>query len=280
MWTASLAHAAGAERRFQLDLVFHAIRSFTEDALSFGLSFSFKHRVQLLCNKTMMMSLPGVGSLNIRPGTSDMNVVRQVFRQQEYDISTLPQNKKVDQRYEELCANGQVPVIIDAGANIGASSIWFASKYPKAKILAVEPDPENAACCRTNTRTFENIAVVEAGIGSSSGGLMLVNPSGASWAVQTERCAEGGDVRICTVQELSASVPHGRLFIVKIDIEGFESDLFSANTSWIDDTMVIVIEPHDWLLPGQKSSRSFQKALAERDFDLVLSGENLIYFNL
>ncbi len=209
-----------------------------------------------------------------------MDVVRQVFGQHDLDLSKCVQHAKVQRHYEEMCAKGQVPIIIDAGANIGAASIWFASRYPKAKILAIEPDPANAACCRTNTRTFDNIAVIEAGIGSSSGGLTLVNPSGASWSVQTERCAEGGDVSIRTVPDLVASVPNGRLLIVKIDIEGFESDLFSANTSWIDDAVVIVIEPHDWLLPGQKSSRAFQKAFAEREFEVVLSGENLIYFNL
>ncbi len=280
MSKASLLLAAGIEGKVQMDFSVRAMGSIARDAVRFGLAFPLKHFFHVLRNKTMTMSLPGAGSITIRPGTSDIDVVRQVFRQLDYDTSRFAQHSKVQERYNEMCKNGHTPVIIDAGANIGASSIWFASKYPKAKVLSVEPDPVNAACCRTNTRALDNIVLIEAGIGSSSGGLMLVNPSGASWAVQTQRCANGGDVTICTVQELVASVPQGRLLIAKIDIEGFESDLFAANTSWIDDAVVILIELHDWLLPGQKSSLSFQKALAQHDFEVVLSGENLIYFNV
>ena len=38
-----------------------------------------------------------------------------------------------------------------------------------------------------------------------------------------------------------------------------------------------MIEPHDWLLPGSGTSTDFQKAMAERGFDLLISGENLLY---
>ena len=54
-------------------------------------------------------------------------------------------------------------------------------------------------------------------------------------------------------------------------------DLFAANTDWIDAAFVIYVEPHDWLLPGKRTSRSFQRELARRDFELLIRGENLIY---
>jgi FkbM family methyltransferase len=235
--------------------------------------------LHVVAKTPMRITVPGFGAFNIRPGTSDLKVVNEVFCKQDYDLSRCRQHCQVLERYEEICRRGETPVVIDAGANIGAASIWFASRYPEAQVLAVEPDPENAARCSENTRTRENIVVIEAAIGSSSGAVRLTNPGGASWSVRTQRCEAGGDARICTIQELVESVPQGRLLIVKIDIEGFESDLFSANTSWIDDTAVIVIEPHDWMLPGKKTSSSFQKVLGRRDFEIVLSGENLIYFN-
>jgi hypothetical protein len=61
-----------------------------------------------------------------------------------------------------------------------------------------------------------------------------------------------------------------------VDIEGFDDDLFSAvDLSWIDRTVCLLVEPHDWLLPG--SSQSLQRAMALRNFDLLISGENLVY---
>ena len=41
---------------------------------------------------------------------------------------------------------------------------------------------------------------------------------------------------------------------------------------------LIIIEPHDWMLPGEGSSASFQKALAKYDWELLIKGENLFYF--
>ena len=37
-------------------------------------------------------------------------------------------------------------------------------------------------------------------------------------------------------------------FIVKVDIEGFEADLFSANTQWVGRTPIIITELHNWLI--------------------------------
>jgi hypothetical protein len=70
------------------------------------------------------------------------------------------------------------------------------------------------------------------------------------------------------------------LFCVKIDIEGFESDVFASNTEWLDDVTVVLVEPHDWMLPGQGSSRTMQVAMAARPFEMLISGENLIYVRL
>jgi len=74
-----------------------------------------------------------------------------------------------------------------------------------------------------------------------------------------------------------AKVAGGIPFIAKIDIEGFESDLFSANVEWLNDVSMVIIEPHDWMLPGKKTSRSFQAAMGRHDFEIFISGENLIY---
>jgi hypothetical protein len=77
--------------------------------------------------------------------------------------------------------------------------------------------------------------------------------------------------------EALAMVPNGTLFIAKIDIEGFEGDLFSDNIGWLKDVYAVYIEPHDWLLPGKATSRNFQRAMGDLDFEIYISGENLLY---
>ena len=66
-------------------------------------------------------------------------------------------------------------------------------------------------------------------------------------------------------------------FICKIDIEGGEANLFKCNYSWLERFPLVIIELHDWLLPGESNSRNFLKAALE--FDFVYRDENLFCFN-
>jgi FkbM family methyltransferase len=247
-----------------------------DDAFSLGLDFPLRHLSDLAGRPSYTARVRGVGPVHLRRRSSDASVVRQVFRGRDYDLSRYRQHARVLAALDQTLAQGRTPVIIDGGANIGAASIYFADAYPSAAVLAVEPDPANAEACRRNTAGRSAITVLEAALGSEPGRVALVNPAGEAWAVQTAR-SEAGTTPVLTIDDVLARVPDAVPLIVKIDIEGFEADLFSRNTEWIDGAAVVIIEPHDWLFPDRRSSRPFQKAMAERDFDLIVSGENLIY---
>jgi len=154
-------------------------------------------------------------------------------------------------------SSGRKPVIVDAGANIGAASIWFRKKYPGAAIVAVEPDPRNLRVLRLNVEGRQEIAVVPAAIGSREG-LVRIEDHGQGWSTRTKR--DEGGVPVITMANAFARVRDGIPFIAKIDIEGFESDLFADNTEWLNEVYMVAIEPHDWLLPGERTSRAFQVA--------------------
>ena len=72
----------------------------------------------------------------------------------------------------------------------------------------------------------------------------------AGWGVQTRRFDSG--VAVITIDDAFAASGGNVPFIVKIDIEGFEKDLLSSNTGWVERCHVVFIEPHDWMLPGKK----------------------------
>jgi FkbM family methyltransferase len=216
-----------------------------------------------------------LGQLHFRLNDTDIDVLRQIFVDGEYDFDDRGQMETLRRRYREILAAGDTPVVVDAGANIGAASIWFARRFPQAAIAAVEPDAENVRLARLNTAAFDNTRVFEAAIGSRAGGVKLIKTPGHGWAVRTERSDSGAPVM--TVPELVATVDRGRLFIVKVDIEGFEADLFSENIDWVDDAAAIIVEPHDWMLPGAGTSQAFQKALMGKGREMLIVGENLIF---
>ena len=213
-------------------------------------------------------------TIRVRRGTSDLEVVRQVWRDEQYAIVHDAYAERLRNYETAIQAAGKVPVIVDAGANIGAAALWFAREWPRARIVGVEPDAGNAAMARENCARHHRIEIVEAAIGGEQG-FVSVESDVEAYAVTTQRATSG--CRVVTVDDCVAMVEGGELFAVKIDIEGFESDLFAANTDWLDRAKLIYIEPHDHIFPDRKTSRAFQAEMGKRDFDLIIRGENLIY---
>jgi hypothetical protein len=125
-----------------------------------------------------------------------------------------------------------------------------------------------------NARARPRILALAAAVGSEPGFASIQN-LGLGWAAQTTRSEKG--VPIITMETIFENVVQGTPFIAKIDIEGFEGDLFSKNTEWLEEIYVVFIEPHDWMLPGKMTSQTFQRAMAKHDFELLISGENIIY---
>jgi FkbM family methyltransferase len=255
------------------------IAAHLRESLLLGPSFPLRQLSGFLGRKYHVASIRGIGSVHIRPDNSDADVFIKVFGKREYDISRFPQSLRMRAAYQAILDAARTPIIIDAGANVGAASLWFAQQFPLARILAVEPDPANAELCRLNTQSCCNVEVIEAAVGSDLGWVSLHQPEGgAGWAVRTVRNSDDGKVPVRTIRDLAQTGQGaGQLFVVKVDIEGFERDLFESNTEWVDEVEVLVIEPHDWMLPGKRTSSAFQKVMAGRDFELLISGENLFY---
>ena len=156
-------------------------------------------------------------------------------------------------------------------------ALWFAKTFPEAKIFALEPEPANAEICRLNVAAARNIVVLEGAIAGQPGFVKVKN-TGASWAAQTIPSEANDGVTAHTIADVVAMINKpSALFIVKIDIENFEAKLFAHDTGWINQAACIFIEPHDWLFPGRKTSRSMQRALFDAGFEMLLRGENLIF---
>ena len=220
--------------------------------------------------------LGGMAQIFVRPGESDLEVVRQIFIARFYQLYPQEVHDRVKQRYEAILAAGKRPIIVDAGANIGVSSIWFAREYPDARVVAVEPDEGNLALLRKNVSPYENCVVLDAALGAERGFASLTNSGeNLAWTVQTTRST--ASVPILTVQDALAASGGDEPFIVKIDIEGFERDLFASNLGWLERACVVFLEPHDWMFPGERTSGPFQRAMAELPFELFVGGDNLIY---
>jgi len=71
----------------------------------------------------------GVGfPLTLRRNSSDAQVFKQVF---------------VEQEYAPLCDLQDVQLVIDCGAYVGCSTTYFVSTFRHCEVIAVEPDEGN-----------------------------------------------------------------------------------------------------------------------------------------
>ena len=163
---------------------------------------------------------------------------------------------------------------MDLGSNIGLAARYFNSVFPEAKIICVEPSFENNVLAKLNINT-ENIEIVEAAIGSAKGLGKIQNLGADANAFQIERDNENGMVPIVTIDDLIEKNPLHIPFIIKIDIEGFEKDLFATNTSWVSKFQLLIIEPHDWLFPRSASTKNFLCIISSHSRDFVIRGENI-----
>ena len=218
-------------------------------------------------------------AISLRSATSDWFTFDQIFIHEDYNLKALKRYPEFEALYAKYSSEG-TPLILDLGANIGLSSLYFHHVWPASKIVAVEPSDDNFAVLQKNFGRNEKLDAMLAGISSKSSRLALSDPSVEKNAFTTTLIEPGADcgVQGVTVPEILARYPSssGYLpFIVKIDIEGFESDLFAENTDWVNNFPILIIEMHDWLFPGQRTSANFLKTIAGLDRDFVYLGENV-----
>jgi FkbM family methyltransferase len=204
----------------------------------------------------------------------EYDVFRTIFGNEDYSLARLSRWPDIKAAYDGISAAGHAPLILDCGANIGLSAVYFALAFPAARIVAVEPHRDNFRRAVATTAAFPHVKVIEAGVASASGMARIVDPGMGTDAYRIEPAA-GGEVRMLTVPDLVRDAAPAVPFLIKIDIEGFESNLFAANTAWIDDFLVLIIELHDWMLPGECNSKNFLRAISQYDRDFVHIAENI-----
>ncbi|MEI6261682.1 MAG: FkbM family methyltransferase [Deltaproteobacteria bacterium] len=198
------------------------------------------------------------GWVTIRTKTSDLAVFEKVLVNEEYLLPdwVIPQN------------------IIDAGANIGLSALYFSTRYPNARVFAIEPEAANFALLCENVKTCQNIIPIKGAIWNKCEPIKLTGYELSYCGFQVERCDSESDIFGMTIDEIMNKNDLNYIEVLKIDIEGAEKEVFESASNWIEKINLIVIELHEQMKPGcvravQNATLNFEKAW--------VSGENNFY---
>jgi FkbM family methyltransferase len=218
-----------------------------------------------------------------RGSQADHSALGQIFQGDCFAIERHHQGRVARAFYADLLSKNCDPLILDLGANIGAAARYFRRQYPESRLIAVEPEGQNAHLCDLNLRQVAaasaSHSVVQAAVGSRQGSLFLADPGVGEWGYQVGTSGER-EVAVVDVPSLLADLPETvRPFLCKIDIEGGEKDLFSANHFWVYDFAVVILELHDWLHPFERCTHYLQRVFASSEYDMIFSGENLTLFS-
>ncbi|WP_160111734.1 FkbM family methyltransferase [Paraburkholderia piptadeniae] len=182
-----------------------------------------------------------------------------------------------------LCDDGAHA--IDVGANIGLTALGL-SQYCD-KVAAVEPVPRTFDYLRRNTEATPNISIFKHALGNSEG---IVRMQGyndflaGSFIADTYQVNNDNHfleaVPIKRLDDCFASTGLGRLDLMKVDVEGFELEVFEGGRQVIGDLKPLAfLEMNHWCLNVFRriSIPEFrERLLAVFPFVFAMDGENYL----
>jgi FkbM family methyltransferase len=138
----------------------------------------------------------------------ELHGLREVFVQGDY---ALPVSRDPE-------------VIVDLGGNIGASAVYFATRWPHAEIVVLEPDPDAFERLVRNTRRFARVRPLPLAAAARDGGATLYRTRYTLTSSLTRNGdgAEAIPVHTASLDTLLDGPCGGRIDLMKFDIEGAE----------------------------------------------------------
>lgn len=241
-------------------------RPFAELAAALGAAHAIRYWLRWKWNRIRPQPKPyrlsskaATYPLWCRPDTSDRDVFNQVFIAREYTC------------LDHVAEPG---LILDCGANVGYTAAFLLTRFPRATVIAIEPDPGNIAMLRRNLSPFGPRAqIVPSAVWPRRVGLVPSETpfgDGREWARRVREAHPGETPAMTGVDVGSVLEESGfdRISILKVDIEGAESLLFGGPVPWLDLVDHLAIELHD-----EESVRIFTAAIGSRPFEVSRSGE-------
>ncbi|HUQ96897.1 MAG TPA: FkbM family methyltransferase [Chitinophagaceae bacterium] len=116
----------------------------------------------------------------------------------------------------------KTPLVIDCGANIGLSVLYFKSLYPAATIIAFEPDHTNFVLLEknVNANAWSSVTIHKQAVWIHNDGIQF--EASNSEASHISERASAASIPVKTVRLADLLRQHGTIDFLKIDIEGAE----------------------------------------------------------
>ena len=137
--------------------------------------------------------------------------------------------------------------VIDCGAHIGAFSMMCAQHLKHSEVISFEPNPDSFTYLQENVSQFDRIQAMNKAVALTDGELKLYSPDQSDWNGRWTTLPNNNSY--LNVQALGLfdfiNQLEKEVFILKLDIEGYEEQLIeAAREEDIRKIQVLIIETH------------------------------------
>jgi FkbM family methyltransferase len=150
-------------------------------------------------------------------------------------------------------------LVVDVGANVGTATAWLRRRYPRARIVAIEPNPHAAERLRRNVGHDPNVEVIEAALSDRDG---VAHFEDSAWTMRGQVVDEGGfEVQALTLHTLRERLGATEIDVMKIDTEGGEWRILREP---LDGVRAVTMEIHE-PTPDGRAPDAILGDVAERE---------------
>ncbi|MHB9094567.1 MAG: FkbM family methyltransferase [Eubacteriales bacterium] len=148
----------------------------------------------------------------------------------------------VDRIYE-FQSNNQKPFILDLGANIGLSVLFFKYIFPNSEIIALEPDPNIYKYLKKNVHGngFTDVIILNKAAWNESKMLKFCTDGADGGHASLEDDQNSIEVEAVDITEFLKDRP---IDLLKMDIEGAEDVVIPACEKYFSNVKLLFIEYH------------------------------------
>ena len=142
--------------------------------------------------------------------------------------------------------NSPHPLIIDCGANIGLSTIYFKTLYPESKIIAFEADPNiySFLCKNIESFGYKDITHYNLAVWNKNDSVLSFLSEGGAGGRIEDKSTDQQYIKVKTARLKDYISKNERIDFLKIDIEGAEYNVLLDCAHNLTNVMALFIEYH------------------------------------